>query len=565
MHGPLIDGRFWTRRFFAVSLAVGVLSMFLILQLTDYPFEPLGFWIVEVELRAQDLPAAALLVALLLAAWIAFPRAGKWALEIVDAMGRHPWRVASATFVLLCLGTVFVERNVALAQDEYAALFQSRIFAAGHLTGHFPPELLARLVPPMYLNEFIYGSFRTGAVASAYWPGFALLLTPFSFLGVPWACNPLLASLALVLSAHIATKLTDDPRAGGWAMLLTVASPAFAGMAITYFSMNAHLLFNLLFVWLLLERTVRRLVLAGVVGSFALVLHNPVPHALFALPWIVWLAMQPQRYRYLGALAAGYAPLVIVLGFGWALLLYDLQGNPLYGLFPGDGNALERVANFFWGWHIRMRSAVAAPLGGVLAMRLGEAVRLWQWAVPGLPLLALAGGWLGRRDLRIRLLALSLLSTLGGYLFVAYSQGHGWGARYVHPAWAALPVLGAICLSAIRDPAVATELRRYVACVALLSLLFAIPLRALQIRSYIDEHLANKPEALPQGRQAVFIQSYLNTYSADLIQNDPFLRGKIWYMFSIDRNADARLMQMRFPGARLVSDDRRGSVWQIAP
>src|SRR5215471_1592909 len=108
----------------------------------------------------------------------------------------------------------------------------------------FPPDLVARLIPSIYLNQFIYGSLHTGQVASAYWPGFALLLTPFSFIGAPWACNPLLASLALVLMARLAVRLSGEQQAGGWAMLLALGSPGFTGMAISYFSMTAHLLFN---------------------------------------------------------------------------------------------------------------------------------------------------------------------------------------------------------------------------------------------------------------------------------------------------------------------------------
>jgi len=556
---------YWTRRFFAVSLAVGVLSIFLILHLTGYPFAPWGFWIVDYHLRLQDLPGAALLIAMLLVAWIAPARAGEAALRAVDAIARHPWRVAAIAFALLCVGALFIEHNHALAQDEYAALFQSRIFAAGRLTGEFPPELVTRLIPYMYFNNFIYGSLQTGQVASAYWPGFAMLLAPFSFLGVPWACNPLLAAAALVLLARIATRLTDDPRAAGWAMLLALASPAFTAMAITYFSMTAHLFFNLLFVWLLLERTPARLVLAGAVGSFALVLHNPVPHAIFALPWIGWLALQPQRYRYLAALAAGYVPLALVLGMGWALLLYDIQGDPLYGLFPADGNVLERIANFFWGWHIRMRSALAAPLDGALAMRIAEGIRLWHWAVPGLPLLALAGWWLGRRDVRVLLLGLSLFATLAGYLFVSFSQGHGWGARYVHPAWGVLPLLAAACLAYLRDNAAEKRLQGYVASLALLSLAAATLLRAVQIHGYVEAHLANRPEPLPEGRQVVLVRPYIETYSADLVQNDPFLRANVWYMLSHGRDANQEFMRRRFPGARLEREDSRGQVWRIGP
>src|SRR4029079_17022210 len=133
---------------------------------------------------------------------------------------------------------------------------------------------------------------------------------PFALLDIAWACNPLLAAGALVLIGRLAARLTGRRPAACWAMLLTLASPAFAGMALGYFSMTAHLFFNLLYVWLLLER---RLLLAGVVGSFAPVLHNPWPHFLFALPWIGWIAWHDGR-RALLRLIAGYAPLTLCLG-----------------------------------------------------------------------------------------------------------------------------------------------------------------------------------------------------------------------------------------------------------
>jgi hypothetical protein len=50
-----------------------------------------------------------------------------------------------------------------------------------------------------------------------------------------------------------------------------------------------------------------------------------------------------------------------------------------------------------------------------------------------------------------------------------------------------------------------------------------------------------------------------------LIQNDPFLRNDVWYMFSYGRAADRSVIASRFPGARLISEDRRGEVWLVGP
>ena len=68
-------------------------------------------------------------------------------------------------------------------------------------------------------------------------------------------------------------------------------------MRFPYYSMQAHLTANLLFVWLLLKPTPYRAFGAGVVGSLALVLHNPFPHMLFAAPWIIAFARSKDQRR----------------------------------------------------------------------------------------------------------------------------------------------------------------------------------------------------------------------------------------------------------------------------
>ena len=545
----------------AAACALGcALSIIVILDFSGYPYEAQRRWILEYNLRTQDLAGALLVLAIAAAALVPAGRAA--ALALVDAIARRPWTTAALAFAALCLGVLLVGQNHPLAQDEYAALFQSRAFAAGELTGRFPPDLLGRLVPPMYANYFLYVSLQTGQVASAYWPGFALLLAPFSLLGAPWACNPLLACLALVLMGKIAARLSGEPRAAGWAMLLALASPAFAAMALTYFSMTAHLLLNLVFVWLLLERTPRRLLLAGAVGSFALILHNPLPHALFALPWIAWLALQRDA-RALLALAAGYLPLALIGGFGWPLLLSHLQGPVPYALLPNDGSAFGGAVNFLWTWHVKMRSALSGPGELRFDARFAELVRLWNWALPGLLPLAAAGWWCARRDRRVLLLGLSLLVTFAGYFAVSFDQGHGWGARYLHPAWGALPVLAALALTHPPFERACARLRGYVASAAVLSLVFGTALRAGQIHAFVDAHLANRPPVSAGARQVVFIPIRHDDFSADLVQNDPFLRDRVWTLISQGEAGNARLMQARFPGARREFADRRGEVWRL--
>ncbi|MGH8747290.1 MAG: hypothetical protein ACREUK_12470 [Burkholderiales bacterium] len=546
----------------ALTILSGLVSIIFILDDTTYPDSLTRLLIFEHLLRRQDVAGSVLVIALAAAAWTLSKRAAP--MDLVRLLGQKPWLTAAAAFVVLCTATLTVALNHPLAGDEHIALFQARAFAAGHLTGKFPRDLVSHLIPTLYQQRWLIVA-GDGRVASIYWPGYSLILAPFTLIGAPWACNPLLASLSLVLLSKTASKLTSNPRAGGWAMLFALASPGFVGMAISYFSMTAHLFLNLLFAWLLLERTRARLLTAGAVGSLALVLSNPVPHMLFALPWILWIDRQPGGRRQLLTLGAGYAPLSLLLGLGWWLFLRHLQGNTGALPYLPDGNLLHWLANWVWYLLLEFRIVFSLPGADTLASRIGEQVRLWSWAVPGLPLLALAGWWvLGRRVAELRLFALSLLATLLGYLFVSFDQGYGWGARYVHPAWSALPILASAAMVCTGNSDQGRELRNYVARLALYSLVFATALRLFQIRLFMTEQLALRPPLDRGSREIVFIPQNFNYYTQDFVQNDPFLRNPVIFMMSQGRMLDYRdVIKRYFPGARLTYDGPNGQVWRL--
>ena len=251
----------------------------------------------------QDYPGAICALVILGGACFAPPYARLR--PIIRWSGDRPLSAAVITVPLLALGTLVVYHNHPLSMDEYAACFQSRIFAAGHLHGRFPVPLLDWLVPVGFQDHFLNVSRATGSVAEAYWPGFALLLTPFTWAAVPWLCNPIISALTLLAIHRLALELFDDREAAGFAVLLTIASPVIFANGISYYAMPAHLLANCVFALLLVRPNARRAAAAGLVGSLALVLHNPVPHLLFAAPWLVWLALRPRGARSLAALIAG--------------------------------------------------------------------------------------------------------------------------------------------------------------------------------------------------------------------------------------------------------------------
>src|SRR5258708_7309946 len=289
-------------------------------------------------------------------------------LRMVDGLALHPLRAVCTAVVLLALAAVFVYMRYPLSMDEYAAVFQSKIFAHGNIVAELPPSAVDWLVVPGFNGSFLLASRETGRAIEEYWPGFALLLAPTAFLA----------------------------------------------NAISYYSMQAHLTLNLLFVWLLLKPSTTRACTAGAVGSMALVLHNPVPHALFALPWILWIAFSKEQRRFLVPLVAGYLPISIALGCGWLYLRTTITGEASGAVvLSGTANAVLHLPDFL-----------------ILNMRIAGLAKMWVWGVPGLYLLALAGRLRLGEDRRGGVLPPPALLLFFGYFFFCLPQRDGLGGRF---------------------------------------------------------------------------------------------------------------------------------------
>jgi hypothetical protein len=405
-------------------------------------------------------------------------------------------------------------------------VFQSKIFASGHLTAQLPPSLVPWLVAPGFNGTFLLISPETGRAIESYWPGFALLLAPFQVIRLPWLCNALLGGLAIYLIHAITLEVTGSRRSAGWAVLFAIASSVFWANAISYYSMQAHLTANLLFAWLLLKPTGARSFAAGLVGSLALILHNPFPHVLFALPWLISLASNASTRRRLAPLALGYLPAVAV-GCGWALLRAEIA--------PAAQSVVAGT----------LKGVFALPDEDIFNMRTAALAKMCVWALPCLFYLAALGYLRARGDRRVRLLMLSAVSTFVGYLFVKLDQGHGWGYRYFHSAWGTVPILAACALSGRRDE---ERLVSFAGAAAVLSLLILVPFQLTQIDGFITRHLAIVP-APRAGGNVYFIDSRRGYYLSDMVQMDPRLRSEDLYLATQGRQLDADLIQRHWPNA----------------
>lgn len=471
-------------------------------------------------------------------------------------LGCHPKTVSILAFLVLALLSPWIYQGKPLSTDEYLLWFQAHTFARGQLFATYPPDWLHHL---LISHELFITDWQSGRLLSPYWPGFSLLLAPFAALGVPWLANPLIVGLSLYVLACIAREFFDWPAARGLVLLLAIASPCFFLNGVTFYATPAHLLFNAVFTWLLLRPNALRLSLAGVVGSFALVLHNPLPHVLFAVPWIVWLAARPEAWRKLLPLGAGYLPLSLLLGVGWALLRVNsscslacaASGSSAAGLSPADAGAA--VTSFG-------TSAFVLPGADILQWRAAGTVKLWLSAAPGIVFLACLAPF-QRLDRRLLVLAASALLTFVGYFFIPFDQGFGWGYRYFHSAWFVLPLLAAEVGAPWQAAAPAADHCRFVR-MAVLSLLVLVPFKAFIMFCYTRDHWSQLPPNHGSTNEIVF-KNGIGHWGLFLVQNPPDLSGTPTIFVSRGRRLDNEFIRKYFPGAIQTGVNGYGTTYSV--
>lgn len=477
----------------------------------------------------------------------------RWLLWIEN----HPVKIGAAVFAVLAVLSPLIYQGKPLSTDEYLLWFQAHTFAEGHLFATYPREWLHHL---LISHDLFLTDWGGGRILSPYWPGFSLLLAPFAALGVPWLCNPAIVGLSVYLLAAIARELFTEPETRGLVVLLALASPCFLLNGATFYAMPAHLLCNALFTWLILRPTPGRLFMAGVSGSVALVLHNPLPHLLYAAPWLLWLFFRrPVDWKQLFALLAGYAPLTLVLGVGWAILRLtsscpfpcDTGAAPL----PTHGAPAAGLASF-------ATSAFVFPTMQILEWRAAGAIKLVFSSAPALVLLACLTP--ANTDVRLRCLAASALLTFAGYFLIPFDQGFGWGYRYFHSAWLTLPILAAATLRGWQQPCPDSQSYSGIVRAAVLSMAILVPYKALVMHWHTREHWSHLPPHTGSQNEILFKNS-LGNWGLFLVQNPPDLSGSPTVFVSLGRRRDTEFLRTNFPDAELVGGNAFGTTYRLPP
>ena len=498
-------------------------------------------WLACAFFNGQDLPVL-LPLALVLCVlgvlpgqWLRLPGQGGAAGPVLVAV------LAGFVFLTGVLGEAHVFQGFSMSRDEVLAIYDSRIFATGHLIAAVAPEFrpFAASLEPLFMLPVFEGA----GLVSAYLPVNAGLRALFGFVGAPALLNPLLAAFSVVAVHGVARRLWPERcDAAVVAALLLATSSQLLVTSMTSYAMTAHLALDLAWLWLFLRGGRLGHAAALGVGFLACGLHQLIFHPLFVAPFILRMLLGGRRR--LGALYLGaYAAICLFWVSYWPLALH-LEGMAAVHGEAADVGLIYLIARVI----LMLRDFSFAGLW----IMLDNALRFLAWQSPLLaPLLALS--W---RDLRedrgiARELAGGILLILIAMSVLLPYQGHGWGYRYFHG------VLGSFALLAAAGWVRAVPeagLQAGHACGLLLAgvagaVLVLLPVHGMQVRALLAPYIAANRAIAAADRDFVLVDGASFRFGFDLVRNDPGLqnRPKVLELVALDE-------------AKLASLCGRGSV-----
>lgn len=375
---------------------------------------------------AQDLTVALAFAALLAlsAAFaerlpaIALPRASRASLAAIVAVG-----------FLGALAMRYVAfHDFDLTLDESAPMYQAQLFLSGRLVGEMPAEL--RQMPIQFLPMLVDLDPASGSIYSVYRPVHAAMLAAFEAVADSGLLNPALTVVALLAMARIARQVFPDrPDAPVRATLLLLLSAQFLVTAGSGFSFQAHLAFNLLWLTLFLNGTLRSHAAAASIGFLAVGLHQVHVHPLFVFPFLAAVLVgRIGRWWHLFPYAVGYG-VALPLWILWPEVAIWLQTGDAAAL-PGSVSEIAYVRSYL---EFAGNTAELGNRDGNFSLLAVNLLRFAMWLSPALLLLSVAGLLSPRGLGRIPLLcAAGVLLTIAVHHVLMPNQSHSWGARYYH-------------------------------------------------------------------------------------------------------------------------------------
>lgn len=421
--------------------------------------------------------------------------------DVLDASPVLVGCIALSVATLVTVIALVVLHDYPFSMDEFGAVFQARLFAAGRLSVSIPAEWRehAEAITPVFVNARPADS----AWVSLYLPGNALIRAPFERAGVGWMTGVLLAILCVAAISGIARRLWPNE---GVRQLVAIGALAlstqFLVVAGTPYAMTAHLAVNLcwLYVWV---RGGPVAYLAGPIGMVGILLHQPVPHLLFAAPFGVRL-LRDRQWR----LAAWMG-----LCYGAALYL-SLAWHEYVGFAAATGGLISALAApQLISWHVALMHLVL--------------LATWQTPLAALSLVVCLRRVGTLRPLEQDLLGGLLISLVFYVFFRLVTQGHGWGWRYGHQALGNIALICATAWPTFERALGSLRARRLALASIGVTIFVQVPVRATLLRNATASFADAARWLRAQDADVVIVPNDSIWYGRDLVRNDPALSRPI--------------------------------------
>lgn len=395
-------------------------------------------------------------------------------------------------------------QDVDLSMDEWTLGFQARIFSHGRISGQIDPRW--RPVAFALIPIFVEWKPATSEWLASYLPVSAAIRALFLSADAERWANPVLAGLAVLCLAAILRRLRpEDPKSVWLGLGLLCSSSQFLFTSMTGYSFPAHLLLNLVWIWAYVRQG-RAWLLLPWIGFLALGLHNPVPHALFVLPFLWRVFRTASR--------------------GWRVYLLGM-----YALAISVWYAYTRFAGLLSGGR-DLGTIFALPGARHLLVQAIHWVLLFAWQTPLLALLmVLPFFWWRTLPALERDLAAGVALSFTFYCLISYDQGHGWGYRYMYAVLGNLVLLGVFAGHRLRA-SLPPRTAALGMTLLLLPVAAQVPLRGMQVQRFVDPFARAFRYVANDSSGCVVVDPAIGWYSQDLVRNDPFFQTEPRVLFA---------------------------------
>jgi hypothetical protein len=411
-----------------------------------------------------------------------------------------------AALIVTWTGSVFIYHNFPLCMDEYLPHFQAAIFACGKIYAGIAPAFrafAAALTPLFVLHNHINNTWT-----SAYLPVYAALKVPFFLLHLESLTNPLLCALSIVLMSALCRKIWPREKSAPFlGIILLLSSTQFLITSMSFYSMPAHLFFNLLWLYTYTRDSKLGLACTPWIGAIALGIHLPFVHALFVTPFLLRILRDKKIAR-----AIYFAIVYGVACVAWFLWMKSTRPS----MTAGADFRIFQLPELYQ-----------------TIVQLMNITLLFSWQSAALSFLFIwnARNWSNFTPL-MRDLFWGCILTFVFYLFFPSNQGHGWGYRYIYGVLGNVVFLSVAGWYHLKDAAGVQRANQFVVVAVIFALLIQLPIRCLQVESFVRPfvHAMSFIESAPE--EFILIDHTRIWYSQDLIRNDPFLRNKPKVLFA---------------------------------